>query len=42
VVPGLFQEVEKVLSGNVFQKKKQEGRSFKGPVKGYNVGMEGQ
>jgi hypothetical protein len=37
VIAGLFQEVKKVLSGNIFEEKKQKRRGFEGTMESDNV-----
>jgi hypothetical protein len=37
MITGLFQEIKKILSRNVFEEKKQKRRGFKGPVEGDDV-----
>jgi hypothetical protein len=42
MVARLFEKVEQILAGDVFQKQKQKGGRFKSAMESDNVGMQGQ
>jgi len=40
MVPRLFKEMKKILSRDVFQKKKQEGRCLQGAMQSDNIRVQ--